>query len=118
MKERVVDNRYDPLVWLGRKIFRRDQVEHTSLPHHTPHEPSPRRRAGRAAGGAVAPAAAAARCCPRSGPDGRLPLTEITFDRAGAASPFGDDVTFPLPADTLTYQHPAHDRDGQDAGHH
>jgi succinate dehydrogenase / fumarate reductase, iron-sulfur subunit len=26
MKERAVDNRYDPLVWLGRKIFRRDQV--------------------------------------------------------------------------------------------
>ena len=23
MKERVVDNRYDPVVWLGRKIFRR-----------------------------------------------------------------------------------------------
>jgi succinate dehydrogenase / fumarate reductase iron-sulfur subunit len=27
MKERVVDRRYDPLVWLGNKIFRRDQVE-------------------------------------------------------------------------------------------
>src|ERR671929_842596 len=27
MKERVVDRRYDPLVWLGRKIFRRDQLE-------------------------------------------------------------------------------------------
>jgi succinate dehydrogenase / fumarate reductase iron-sulfur subunit len=27
IKERVVDNRYDPLVWLGRKIFRRDQIE-------------------------------------------------------------------------------------------
>src|SRR5438067_1881562 len=26
MKERVVDRRYDPLVWLGRKILRRDQV--------------------------------------------------------------------------------------------
>jgi len=25
MKERVVDRRYDPLVWLGRKISRRDQ---------------------------------------------------------------------------------------------
>ncbi len=30
MKERVVDQRYDPLVWLGRKIFRRDQVEKNS----------------------------------------------------------------------------------------
>ena len=27
MKERAVDNRYDPLVWLGRKIFRRDQIQ-------------------------------------------------------------------------------------------
>ena len=27
MKERVVDREYDPLVWLGNKIFRRDQVE-------------------------------------------------------------------------------------------
>ena len=27
MKERVVDRKYDPLVWLGRKIFRRDQIE-------------------------------------------------------------------------------------------
>ena len=26
MKERVVDRRYDPLVWLGKKIFRRDQI--------------------------------------------------------------------------------------------
>jgi succinate dehydrogenase / fumarate reductase iron-sulfur subunit len=27
MKERIVDNRYDPLVWLGRKILRRDQIK-------------------------------------------------------------------------------------------
>src|SRR3954452_23154457 len=27
MKERVVDRRYDPLVWLGRKIFRRDELQ-------------------------------------------------------------------------------------------
>jgi hypothetical protein len=38
-------------------------------------------------------------------PDGHLPVTEVTFDRAGAASPFGDDVTFPLPADQLLYTH-------------
>ena len=31
MKERVVDRRYDPLVWLGRKIFRRDQLESGSM---------------------------------------------------------------------------------------
>ena len=38
-------------------------------------------------------------------PDGHLPVTEVTFDRAGAASPFGDDVIFPLPADRLLYTH-------------
>jgi succinate dehydrogenase / fumarate reductase iron-sulfur subunit len=27
MKERVVDRKYDPVVWLGSKIFRRDQRE-------------------------------------------------------------------------------------------
>jgi succinate dehydrogenase / fumarate reductase iron-sulfur subunit len=37
---------------------------------------------------------------------GRLPVSEFAFDRAGAASPFGDDVTLPVPTDRLTYQHP------------
>ncbi len=37
---------------------------------------------------------------------GRLPISEFAFDRAGAASPFGDDLTFPFPADRLTYEHP------------
>ena len=36
---------------------------------------------------------------------GRLPVSEATFDRAGAASPFGDDLTFPLPVDQIDYQH-------------
>ena len=31
MKERVVDRRYDPLVWLGSKIFRRGQTPQTSV---------------------------------------------------------------------------------------
>jgi succinate dehydrogenase / fumarate reductase iron-sulfur subunit len=34
-----------------------------------------------------------------------MPVSEITFDRPGAASPFGDNVSFPLP--TTNYQHPA-----------
>jgi hypothetical protein len=38
-------------------------------------------------------------------PEGHLPVTEVTFDRAGAASPFGDDQTFPLPVDQLLYTH-------------
>ena len=39
-------------------------------------------------------------------PAGRLPVTELLFDRAGAASPFGDDLTFPLPPSALAYRHP------------
>jgi hypothetical protein len=38
--------------------------------------------------------------------DGHLPMTEILFDRAAAASPFGDDLLFPLPVSELTYVHP------------
>ena len=38
---------------------------------------------------------------------GRLPVSEFAFDRAGAASPFGDDVVFPLAVEALTYQHPS-----------
>ena len=37
---------------------------------------------------------------------GRLPVSEFAFDRAGAASPFGDDVTLPVPPERLTYEHP------------
>jgi hypothetical protein len=36
---------------------------------------------------------------------GRLPVNEFLYHRAGAASPFGDDVTFPLPSTSLTYRH-------------
>ena len=32
---------------------------------------------------------------------GRLPVSEVAYDKAGAASPFGDDVTFPLPVESL-----------------
>ena len=42
-------------------------------------------------------------------PEGKLPLTEFLFDRAGAASPFGDDVRFPLPVSELSYVHPTPD---------
>jgi hypothetical protein len=38
--------------------------------------------------------------------DGRLPVSELLFDRPGAASPFGDDQTFPLPVSALVYRHP------------
>ena len=40
---------------------------------------------------------------------GRMPVTEATYDKAGAASPFGDDITFPFPVERLTYEHPPGD---------
>lgn len=40
---------------------------------------------------------------------GRLPVSEILFSHAGAGSPFGDELTFPLPLDQIAYQHPEAD---------
>jgi hypothetical protein len=37
------------------------------------------------------------------GPDGQLVVSELVADRAAAPSPFGDDQTFPLPVEDLTY---------------
>jgi succinate dehydrogenase / fumarate reductase, iron-sulfur subunit len=110
MKERVVDRRYDPLVRLGRKILRRDQLEPASTPTgprsdtptvHVTDSPAPFVPAG-VIWSSPEPAPASAPL----GSDGRLPLTEVTLDRSGASSPFGDDVTFPLPVDQLRYQPP------------
>jgi hypothetical protein len=39
--------------------------------------------------------------------EGEMPISEFLFDRAGAASPFGDDITFPMAAESVTYQHPS-----------
>lgn len=41
--------------------------------------------------------------------EGYLPVNEICFDRPGAASPFGDDILFPMPISELTYVHPTAD---------
>ena len=106
MKERVVDNRYDPLVWLGRKIFRRDQLDAETTAHAVP----PSRRSTMDV--RVVPSGIkwhqpqAEGQDAAVGTDGRMPLTEATYGKAGAASPFGEDVPFPLPASDLTYQHP------------
>jgi hypothetical protein len=35
--------------------------------------------------------------------EGHLPVSELVADRAAAPSPFGDDQTFPLPVEHLTY---------------
>ena len=40
MKERVVDRKYDPLVWLGSKIFRRDQLDEPPVPAPPRRRPS------------------------------------------------------------------------------
>jgi succinate dehydrogenase / fumarate reductase iron-sulfur subunit len=110
MKERVVDKRYDPLVWLGRKIFRRDQLPAEPPVTHS-HTPSPRSTMdsrvvppGVTWHSPQAPGQDAA-----VGPDGRMPLTEVTYDKAGAASPFGEEVAFPMPQTELNYQHPSDD---------
>ena len=33
-------------------------------------------------------------------------VSELAAPAAGASSPFGDDVEFPLPVETLGYDHP------------
>jgi succinate dehydrogenase / fumarate reductase, iron-sulfur subunit len=120
MKERVVDRRFDPIVRLGRKIFRRDQLDDPAswagegTPAHAP------AMSGASVPGAEKAAAAGVQAsettqwhhqtplpqAPAVGPDGRLPVSEIAMDRSGAASPYGDDVTFPLPPEDLSYRHP------------
>ena len=37
---------------------------------------------------------------------GHLPVSEVLFSRAGAASPFGDEVNLPLPLDEVDYEMP------------
>ena len=34
------------------------------------------------------------------------PVNELLAQNPGAQSPFGDDITFPLPVGVLHYQHP------------
>jgi hypothetical protein len=46
---------------------------------------------------------AAQRTRARSPKQGRLTVSELALDRAAAPSPFGDDLTFPLPLEDLTY---------------
>ncbi|GIJ80930.1 succinate dehydrogenase / fumarate reductase iron-sulfur subunit [Micromonospora phaseoli] len=130
MKERVVDRRYDPLVWLGSKIFRRGQVPQTNVTsEHSPGAVRSTAAMGgvhsHAGGSHDAQAEVQAQqgvnwhrevphpTAPATDASGRLPLTELTFDRAAAPSPFGDDVTFPLPPEHLNFAHPE-----QDEKHH
>jgi succinate dehydrogenase / fumarate reductase, iron-sulfur subunit len=104
MKERVVDQRYDPLVWLGRKIFRRDQLDEAVPATGAVTEERTTVEQGVNWHREVPPPQTAP-----VGEDGRLPISEVAFDRAGGPSPFGDDVTFPLPPEGLNYVHPTQD---------
>ncbi|MET8150543.1 succinate dehydrogenase/fumarate reductase iron-sulfur subunit [Actinoplanes sp. NPDC049668] len=104
MKERVVDRRYDPLVWLGRKIFRRDQLEKTSTAQSTSTGVT-----GVAAG--LGPSGARPAEPPPLNVDGRLDVAEMVAMHAGGPSPFGDDQEFPLPEGGITYRHPEPDKD-------
>ena len=42
------------------------------------------------------------------GPDADFHVSELAADLAGAMSPFGQDVEFPLPLERLSYEHPIH----------
>lgn len=105
MKERVVDRRYDPLVVFGRKILRRDQLVPTAPAALTVHAgpvtvadgqaPVDFSRETQAPQGAEVNAA------------GHVNLNEMLSDRSAAASPFGDDVTFPVDPKSLNYYHPS-----------
>jgi succinate dehydrogenase / fumarate reductase iron-sulfur subunit len=91
------------VTWLGRKIFRRDQLDEPALAH------------------ASSPTNAAADTSshwhqqgpvpvdPTVGSDGKLTVAELYLDRPAAASPFGDDQEFPLPPEKLRYNHPTND---------
>jgi succinate dehydrogenase / fumarate reductase, iron-sulfur subunit len=96
MKERVVDKRFDPLVFLGRRIFRRQELDEPGpTPVTAPDGRSP---------AAIVPQTTTL------DEQGRLPLSEFTFDRPGAPSPYGEDVQFPLPNEGITYHHPTEAR--------
>jgi succinate dehydrogenase / fumarate reductase iron-sulfur subunit len=111
MKERVVDNRYDPLVWLGRKIFRRDQLESTNGHGSRDESMAPSTSEGVTG---VAAGLGASGTRPPEGPavnaDGRLDVAELLSHQAGGPSPFGDDQEFPL-REGITYRHPTPGKD-------
>jgi succinate dehydrogenase / fumarate reductase iron-sulfur subunit len=101
MKERVVDRRYDPLVWLGRKIFRRDQLENMA--------PSSTVGVAGTSGGVPNSSVRPPENAP-TGPDGHMDVSEILAPQQGGMSPFGEDIEFPLPPEQVTYHHPDPDR--------
>jgi succinate dehydrogenase iron-sulfur subunit len=103
MKERVVDRRYDPLVVLGRKILRRDQLPTAAA------EPSVHSDAVMVETGKAPVNFSRENPPPRAtvvDGTGHMNLNEMLSDRSAASSPFGDDVTFPVDPKSLNYYHP------------
>jgi succinate dehydrogenase / fumarate reductase iron-sulfur subunit len=106
-----VDQRFDPLVWLGRKIFRRGELETAEQETHT--VVTTPGAAGMSQGATPEvqawhrkpPAPQHSPLAAGEGPGAQV--SEIASDRPAASSPYGDDVTFPLPPESLTYQHPS-----------
>ena len=45
------------------------------------------------------------------------PVNELLSNKAGAQSPFGDDLSFPLPVADLHYSHPGPENRPNRAGH-
>jgi hypothetical protein len=45
------------------------------------------------------------------------PVNELLAQNPGAQSPFGDDITFPLPIEALHYDHPSAESRPNRAGH-
>jgi succinate dehydrogenase / fumarate reductase iron-sulfur subunit len=109
MKERVVDRRFDPLVWLGRKIFRRDELEGTPAHAGSMAQSTSAGVTGVAAG--VGPSGARPAEGPPVNADGRLDVSELASYQQGGSSPFGDDLEFPLATDGISYRHPEPDKD-------
>jgi hypothetical protein len=53
--------------------------------------------------GSAVSGGAGSRQSPPTAGKGHLAVSELVADRAAAPSPFGDDQTFPLPVDRLSY---------------
>jgi succinate dehydrogenase / fumarate reductase, iron-sulfur subunit len=110
MKERVVDNKYDPLVWLGRKIFRRDELEQQNGSSSS--SSGNMAQSNPVTSEAATPFSSARRPePPHLGPDGKLDVAEILAQKPGGPSPFGDELEFPLPTDRISYSHPDQPKD-------
>jgi succinate dehydrogenase / fumarate reductase, iron-sulfur subunit len=110
MKERVVDRRYDPIVALGRKILRRDQLEGTAV--NAPGSPVVHAAPVTVAEGATPVNFNRELAPPRTtalDDNGKMNLNETLADRSAAPSPFGDDITFPVDPKSLNYYHPGRD---------